>query len=181
MTRLKAMKCSRLRGKKGVAHNSPDDPPRQRALSQHGRGNFANDRPPVLGAVGRESQDIRLAVIADTSHETLDRQLVEWTDEDSNIYTDSWQGFDDLTRNHAQVNHNQNEWARDDDGDGIREVHTNTIEGTWTGLRIRLRPFRGVSKHYLSGYVALYECEINVGEISPTFIHNILCLHSPYT
>jgi len=37
-------------------------------------------------------------------------------------------------------------WARDDDGDGIREVHVNTIEGLWTGLRNFLRPFRGVSK-----------------------------------
>ena len=25
------------------------------------------------------------------------------------------------------------EWARDDDGDGIREVHDNTLEGLWTG------------------------------------------------
>ena len=39
----------------------------------------------------------------------------------------------------------QREWARDDDGDGIREVHSNTIEGLWTGLRNHLRPFRGIS------------------------------------
>ena len=31
-------------------------------------------------------------------------------------------------------------WARDDDGDGIREVHCNTLEGLWTGLRNFLRP-----------------------------------------
>jgi hypothetical protein len=44
--------------------------------------------------------------------------------------------------------------GRDDDGDGIRKVHTNTTEGIWSGLRTFLRVFRGVSKHFLSGYVA---------------------------
>ena len=43
----------------------------------------------------------------------------------------------------------QREWARDDAGDGIREVHTNTLDGIWTGVRNCLRPFRGVSKWFL--------------------------------
>jgi transposase len=33
------------------------------------------------------------------------------------------------------VCHKRKEWARDDDGDGIREVHDNTLEGMRTGLR----------------------------------------------
>jgi len=37
------------------------------------------------------------------------------------------------------VNHGAGEWARDDDGDGVREVHCDTMEGTWTGLRNFLR------------------------------------------
>ena len=49
-------------------------------------------------------------------------------------------GFDPQ-RGHATVKHSKKEWARDD-GDGIREVHSNTIEGTWTGLKNFLRPFR---------------------------------------
>jgi hypothetical protein len=36
----------------------------------------------------------------------------------------------------------EREWARDDNGDGVREVHCNTLEG----LRNFLRPFRGVNK-----------------------------------
>ena len=51
------------------------------------------------------------------------------------------------------VCHAAGEWARDDDGDGIREVHNNTQEGIWTGLRNFLRPFRGVNKVYLHQYV----------------------------
>ena len=36
------------------------------------------------------------------------------------------------------------------DGDGL---FTNTIEGVWTTLRNFLRPFRGVHKKFLAGYV----------------------------
>ena len=68
------------------------------------------------------------------------------------------------------MNHGKHEWARDDDGDGIREVHINTAEGMWTGLRNFLRPFRGVHKRYLSGYVAMHEHAINLKRITPAFI-----------
>ncbi|WP_409013452.1 transposase [Deinococcus sp.] len=41
---------------------------------------------------------------------------------------------------HIPANHSDREFARDDDGDGITEVHVNTIEGVWILLRSRLRP-----------------------------------------
>lgn len=175
------MKCSRPRGKKGIEHPDATDAPRTRRLSRRGRGNFANDRPPVLGMVGRQSQQVRLQVIPDTAHATLDRLICQWTQTDTLVYSDAWQGYDDLTRAQAQVNHHKNEWARDDDGDGIREVHTNRIEGLWTGLRALLRPFRGVSKHYLNGYVAIYQCRVNQRCISPAFISRIVKVHTSYT
>ena len=48
-------------------------------------------------------------------------------------------------------------WAIDADGDGVREVHCNTLEGLWTGVRNFLRPFRGASKWYLAQYVAVFQ------------------------
>jgi transposase len=69
------------------------------------------------------------------------------------------------------------EWARDDDGDGIREVHVNTIEGMWTGVRNFLRPFRGVHKRYWSQYVAMCEFDINRKRVTPKFIASIVALH----
>ena len=175
------MKCSRLRGKKGLQHPHKEDLPRSRRLSRRGRGNFANDRPPVLGMVGRESQQARFQVIPDTAHETLDEWIVRWTQDTTTVYSDAWQGYDDLTRQQAQVNHHHHEWARDDDGDGICEVHTNRIEGLWTGLRSLLRPFRGVSKHYLNGYVAIYRCRVNQAVITPSFISRIVHVHTSFT
>jgi len=67
-------------------------------------------------------------------------------------------------RNHSTVCHSKKEFARDDDGDGINEVHNNSCEGTWTGLRNFLRPFRGVHKKYLATYVAIFENSFNFKE-----------------
>lgn len=54
------------------------------------------------------------------------------------VYTDEYDSYHQLKRAHATVCHAIKEWARDDDGDGIREVHTNTMEGMWTGVRTDL-------------------------------------------
>lgn len=71
---------------------------------------------------------------------------------------------------HATVCHSAREWARDDDGDGVREVHVNTVEGLWHELRNFLRTFKGVSKHYLHRYVAMFEWKHNLKKIDPKFI-----------
>lgn len=77
------------------------------------------------------------------------------------VNTDEWSGYNHLICPHATVCHTAREWARDDDGDGIREVHVNTVEGMWTDVRNFLRPFKGVHKRFLSGYVAMVEFRRN--------------------
>ena len=57
---------------------------------------------------------------------------------------------------HVTVNHGDREFARDDDGDGINEVHVNTIEGVWSLLRSWLRPHRGISQRWLPIYLAFF-------------------------
>jgi hypothetical protein len=51
----------------------------------------------------------------------------------------------------------------------VREVHVNTMEGSWTGLRNFLRPFRRVSKWYLAGYVAIFEWANNLEHATEGF------------
>jgi hypothetical protein len=79
-------------------------------------------------------------------------------------------------RIHQTVCHTPGElsWARDADGDGIREAHNNTIEGIWTGLRNFLRPFRGISKWWLAGYVAMFECAHNLKHVTVTLLRAIM-------
>lgn len=70
--------------------------------------------------------------------------------------------------------HSQHEYARDDDGDGVREVHCNTMEGIWTGLRNFLRPFRGVHKGYLAQYVAMFEWAYNLKRVTREFLQILI-------
>jgi len=77
-------------------------------------------------------------------------------------------------RGHAAVNHNAGEGARDDDGDGIREVHCNTPEGIGTGLRNSLRPSRGVNKVYLEQYIKMFEWSYNVKAVTAASLRILL-------
>ena len=171
------MKCFRMRGKKGDWHGHPADPPRRRANKQKGHGTYDNDRPPIVGTVGRDSGRVRLRVVNHTDGKTLCGHIHTFTQHEAHSYTDEWQGYNRLERPHSTVCHSQSEWARDDDGDGVREVHTNTIEGMWTAVRNFLRPFRGVHKKYLAGYVALCEFHTNLKRITPDFIAMLVRSH----
>ncbi len=79
------------------------------------------------------------------------------------------------TVRHGRDEAGRREWARDDDGDGIREVHCNTCEGAGAGLRTFLRMFRGVHKFYLAEYVACYETMTNAKRITPDVLRR-MCL-----
>src|SRR5260370_41162096 len=86
-------------------------------------------------------------------------------------YTDEWDGYNllpELGRGHATVCHTpgKREWARDDDGDGVREVHNNTTEGLGTGARNLLRLFRGVSKWFLDENVTMLQWSCNMKKAS---------------
>ena len=99
------------------------------------------------------------------------------------LYTDEWNGYgrvSGLGIGHGTVRHGRDaqgrrEWARDDDGDGVREVHCNTCEGAGAGLRTFLRMFRGVHKFYLAAYVATYETMTNAKRITPGVVQR-MCL-----
>jgi transposase-like protein len=136
--------------------------------------------------VGRDSGEVVLEVVDRTDQETLTAFVASSTGDGAMVYTDEWGGYNRLSREgrgHATVNHTpgKREWARDDDGDGIREVHDNTLEGLWAALRTFLRPFRGVSKHYLSQYVALFQWAYNLKEAIPDTLRILLGLTSDAT
>jgi transposase len=101
------------------------------------------------------------------------------------LYTDEWQSYRGSHPARATVRHGVHEWARDDDGDGRREVHCNTCEGAGAALRTYLRAFRGVHKQYLHLYVATYAAMVNAKRITPDLIRR-MCLgnlsrHGGYT
>ena len=80
------------------------------------------------------------------------------------LYTDEYDIYARLERwgyRHKSVCHGRGEYARDVDGDGVCEVHVNTIEGFWSLLRSWLRPHRGISQEKLPLYLGFFQ-----------FVHN---------
>ena len=133
--------------------------------------------------MGRESGQIRLQLAEHTDKATLQPFVEKSTGAESTVDTDEWKaygGLGETGRTHATVCHapGKREWARDDDGDGIREVHGNTIEGIWTGLRNFLRPFRGVSKWFLAQYAAIFEWSHNIKAVDDQFLRVLLGVYT---
>jgi transposase-like protein len=172
-------------GEKGIPHRDPAAPPRRRANKRRGLGTFATDRVPIAGTVGRATGEIRLAAVEQANAATLEAQIDATTCPGATVNTDesaAYRGLAARGHPHPTVCHSAvpREWARDDDGDGVREVHCNTAEGIWTGLRNFLRPFRGISKYYLLHYVALFAAVYNTAlALTPSWLAGILRCSSP--
>ena len=166
-------------GEKSVKHSDPNDPPRRRGNKTRGHGTWDNDRPPVLGIIGRESGQVQLEVKHNSARKDLEPSVLQATQPGSTVNTDEWGAYNHLEeadRLHVTVCHTPGKrvWAKDEDGDGIREVHVNTCEGFWTGLRNFIRPFRGVNKVYLQQYVAIHEWAHNIKKCNMEFLR-VLC------
>jgi transposase len=175
-----------MRGKKGTPHRDPTDPPRRRANKRRGHGTYANDRPPIISVISRETGEQRLWVCDHSDQRTCHTLIAENIPRDGAIlYTDEWQSYRGCYTAHATVCHGVHEWARDDDRDGHREVHCNSCEGAGAALRTYLRAFRGVHKQYLHLYVATYEAMVNTKRVTPELIHRMcisgLLVHTGYT
>jgi transposase len=98
------------------------------------------------------------------------------------LSTDEWQSSRGSHPSHAPVRYGGHEWARDEDGDGRREVHCHTCEGAGAALRTYLRVFRGVHTQDLHLYVATSEAMVNTKRVTPTLIRR-MCVRdrSTYT
>ena len=136
----------------------------------------------MAGVVGRDSGEVRLEVLASSGGAELDEVIDSTTLAGAAVCTDEWRGYARTggrhERVHRAVDHSgpKSTWALDLDGDGVREVHCNTQEGLWTGLRNFLRPFRGVSKWYLDQDVAVFQWGHNIKRVTDEFLRVLLGL-----
>ena len=155
-------------GEKGDKHVDASDPPRRRGNKRRGHGTYDDDRPPIVGTKGRESHLLRLRLVHRTDAAMLSAHVHQFALPTATVYTDGWRGYNP-ERTRKIVLHKDGEWARDANGDGLYEIHTNTIEGVWTTVRNFLRPFRGVHKKFLSNYIAICEFVMNLKSPSVNF------------
>jgi transposase len=129
--------------------------------------------------VGRQSGEFRSEVLGHADGAELEEVIDCATLGGTVINTDEWKGYSGLPRMgrvHRAVDHSgpKSTWARDDDGDGVREVHCNTQEGIWTRVRTFLRRFYGVSKWYLTQYEAVFQWGFNIKAVTDEFLRILL-------
>jgi transposase len=140
----------------------------------------------MISLISRETGEQRFWVCDHADQHTCSALMAEHLPRGSStLYTDEWQRDRGSPPAHATVRHGVHEWARDDDGDGRREVHCNSCAGAGAALRTYLRAFRGVHKRYLHLYVATYEAMIKTKRVTPELIRRMcigdLSAHTGYT
>ncbi len=173
------MSSTRTRGNKSTPHRDPIDPPRRRANQRKGHGTSANDRPPLISIIARDTGEQRWWVCDHANRQPCHTLMADNVPSGSTLlYTDEWQSYRGSHPSHATVAHGAHEWARDDNGDGQREVHCNTCEGAGAALRTYLRAFRGIHKRYLHLYVATYEAMANAKRVTPALIQRMCVSHT---
>ena len=107
----------------------------------------------VIGGVERTPERrIFAEVVEKRDAETLLEVIKRRVAPGSTIHTDMWKAYNNIPEiisqsTHLTVNHSKN---FKDPGTG---VHTNTIEGTWNGIKINI-PGRARHKKLIGGYIA---------------------------
>ena len=118
-----------------------------------GSGN-REGKTAVIGAVQRGGE-IRLDIISDRGRKTLHKFIHGHVEKDSTVYTDDWQAYWGVVKDHETVNHRLEEWVN-----GV--VHTNSVEGIWSLLkRSIIGAYHKVSVKHLDRYLDELEFRFN--------------------
>jgi transposase-like protein len=110
---------------------------------------------------------------------TIKPLILQYIAPGTQVYTDEYTIYDRLEEwgyRHKTVNHSAREYARDEDGDGFCEVHSNTIEGFWSLLRSWLRPHRGISQAKLPLYLSFFEFVYNARKRGKKLLSSLLAV-----
>jgi transposase len=174
------------RGNNSTPHRDPSDPPRRRAHQRQGHGTSANDRPPIIRVIARETGEPRFWGCNHADTRTCHALIADHVPTGSTrLDTDAWPRDRGRHPSHATVCHGVHEWAWDDDGEGRREVHGHSCEGVGAVLRPYLRAFRGVHKPYLHLSVATCDAMVNTTRVTSQLIRRMcvgdLGAHTGYT
>jgi transposase-like protein len=125
--------------------------PRERGLSERGRGSWAGDRPPAVLWVERDGSGRRLELQPDVTQRTLVRSAVRHVEPGSRVDTDDFSGYRLLGEVYDRRSVDHEETYVSDEG-----THCNTAEGEWSIFKPWWRGFRGVAKRHAYRYLSEY-------------------------
>lgn len=152
-------------------------PRRRRLKGARGRGTLATEKPPIFGMIERSTGEVKIQMLPNVQQKTIKPLILQTVEAGTMIYTDEYTIYDRLEEwgfTHKTVNHSAGEYARDEDGDGFCEVHSNSIEGFWSLLRPWLRPHRGISQAKLPLYLSFFEFVHNVQKRGKRLLFSLL-------
>ncbi len=123
--------------------------------------------------------EVVIKMLPDVKQQTIKPVITETILPGTKVMTDEYDIYNRLVEwgyGHQTVNHSKGEYARDEDGDGIPEVHVNTMEGFWSLLRSWLRPHRGISQERLPLYLGFFEFVHNVRKRGKALLESLLAV-----
>lgn len=136
---------------------------------KYNRGRFI-DGVWVLGLVERTPERrIILIKLKNRNKKTLTKKIKKYVHKHSTIYSDEWKGYCDLKNHeftHLTVNHSQF-YVNPSNG-----VHTQTIEGNWSGLKTSL-PRKHRNSRGINFYLLVYMFKRNKGRKLYEFLFNL--------
>jgi transposase-like protein len=119
---------------------------------KNNRGHFV-EGVWVLGGIERGGKNCFLVEVSDRSQETILKMIKKHVRKGSIIYTDGWRGYLNIENllkiQHFTVNHSE---TFVDPNTG---VHTNSIEGTWSGIKFNISP-RNRTKTTITNHLLEY-------------------------
>jgi len=125
----------------------------------------------VLGGVERTSKRLMFAQIVEKrDRKTLMEVLSRHIASGSIVHTDLWKAYstmeEELDVKHFTVNHSENF------KDPITGVHTNTIEGTWNGIKMKIAPRNRTKTNITAGLLEFVWRRIYSNERSLEWVHS---------
>lgn len=110
-------------------------------------------RSRLKNKITNENKKIFLEPIEERNIENINEIIKKYIKKSTTTYTDCWKGYNDLNKigyKHKTVNHKKTF------KDPITGIHTNTIEGTWNGLKQSIIP-RNRNKKDIVLYLREYQ------------------------
>ena len=111
-----------------------------RETNKHEDKKNKSEKTCIIGLVNRDTKTVKAYKVSSNEKENLLPKVYLNCKDKSNIFTDSYNGYDDLKKhyNHEFVKHCAGEYNRDKkdkNGRTAYKINTNSIEGFWSQLK----------------------------------------------
>jgi transposase-like protein len=108
--------------------------------NKHADKKNKTEKTCIIGLVNRDTKQVKAYKVSSNEKDNLLPKIYLNCKDKSNIFTDSYNGYDDLKKhyNHEFVKHcagEYNRYKKDDSGRTAYKINTNSIEGFWSQLK----------------------------------------------